>query len=163
MTGIQREEAKVKLSVKAAAKRGDLGNAKTLAKELVRSRKAVNRMHTSKATMNSVVMQMENQLGVFSCLASIHMHAPTAVTERHSIHVMAAQVKMTGSMAKSSQVMAHMNRLVKVGDIAQTMQEMQKEMMKVRGHSRRLQLPLAYLNHQPHLPYPMQVLLVRLV
>eukprot|EP00326_Haptolina_ericina_P042997 CAMPEP_0181249584 /NCGR_PEP_ID=MMETSP1096-20121128/45840_1 /TAXON_ID=156174 ORGANISM="Chrysochromulina ericina, Strain CCMP281" /NCGR_SAMPLE_ID=MMETSP1096 /ASSEMBLY_ACC=CAM_ASM_000453 /LENGTH=216 /DNA_ID=CAMNT_0023346947 /DNA_START=101 /DNA_END=751 /DNA_ORIENTATION=+ len=101
--GIQREEAKVKMSVKAAAKRGDLGNAKLLAKELVRSRKAVNRMHASKATMNSVVMQMENQL---------------------------AQVKMTGHMAKSSQVMAHMNRLVKVSDISQTMQEMQKEMMK---------------------------------
>jgi len=43
---------------------------------------------------------------------------------------MAAQVKMTGHMAKSSQVMAHMNRLVKVSDISQTMQEMQKEMMK---------------------------------
>jgi len=77
-------------------------NAKTLAKELVRSRKATNRMHASKATMNSVVMQMENQL---------------------------AQVKMTGHMQKSAQVMAQMNRLVKVGDIQQTMQEMQKEMM----------------------------------
>lgn len=35
-------------------------------------------------------------------------------------------------MAKSSQVMAHMNKLVKVSDISATMQEMQKEMMKVR-------------------------------
>jgi len=101
--GIQREEAKVKMSVKASAKRGDMANAKLLAKELVRSKKAVNRMHASKATMNSVVMQMENQL---------------------------AQVKMTGHMAKSSQVMAHMNRLVKVSDITQTMQAMQQEMMK---------------------------------
>lgn len=61
--GIQREEDKVKRSIKAAAKRGDIGNAKTLAKEIVRSRKAVNRLHTSKAQMNSVMMQMENQMG----------------------------------------------------------------------------------------------------
>jgi len=92
----------VKQSVKASVKRGDLSNAKMLAKELVRSRKATNRMHASKATMNSVVMQMENQL---------------------------AQVKMTGHMQKSAQVMAQMNKLIKVTDIQQTMQEMQKEMM----------------------------------
>lgn len=61
--GIQREEQKVKASIKASVKRNDLGNAKLLAKELVRSRKATNRLHTSKATMNSVMMQMENQLG----------------------------------------------------------------------------------------------------
>ena len=63
LSGIQREELKVKQSVKAAVKRGDVSNAKMLAKELVRSRKATTRMHTSKATMNSVMMQMENQLG----------------------------------------------------------------------------------------------------
>ena len=49
-------------SIKNAAKRGDTGTAKMLAKEVVRSRKAVNRLHTSKAQMNSVVMQMENML-----------------------------------------------------------------------------------------------------
>ena len=59
---IQREEEKVRKSIKNAAKRGDTGTAKMLAKEVVRSRKAVNRLHTSKAQMNSVVMQMENML-----------------------------------------------------------------------------------------------------
>lgn len=63
VAGIQREEEKVKKSVKESAKRGDTGTAKMLAKEIVRSRKATNRLHTSKAQMNSVVMQMENQLG----------------------------------------------------------------------------------------------------
>ena len=53
----------MKQSIKAAAKRGDISNAKMLVKELVRSQKATNRMHTSKARMNSVMMQMENQLG----------------------------------------------------------------------------------------------------
>ena len=47
-----------------------------LAKEVVRSRKAVNRMHTSKAQMNSVVMQMENQLGV--CRRGRRCHTPCA-------------------------------------------------------------------------------------
>ena len=37
-----------------------------------------------------------------------------------------------GHMVKSTEVMGAMNRLVKVGDIRNTMQAMQKEMMKVR-------------------------------
>ena len=38
-----------------------------------------------------------------------------------------------GHMVKSTEVMGAMNRLVKVGDIRNTMQAMQKEMMKVRA------------------------------
>ena len=119
----------MKQSVKAAVKRGDVSNAKMLAKELVRSRKATNRMHTSKARMNSVMMQMENQLGApgalrHACWCGLSV-LPTPALD-------AAQVKMTGHMQKSTQVMQHMNRLIKVGDIQETMQSMQKEMMKVR-------------------------------
>lgn len=101
--GIQREEEKVRKSIKQAAKRGDTSTAKMLAKEIVRSRKAQNRMHTSKAQMNSVVMQMENQL---------------------------AQQKLTGQMAKSTEVMKMMNKLTKVSEVSEVMQEMQKEMCK---------------------------------
>ena len=43
----------------------------------------------------------------------------------------AAQQKVMGHMVKSTQVMGAMNRLVKIGDISQTMQAMQKEMCKV--------------------------------
>lgn len=68
--GIQREEQKVKASIKQAVKRGDMSNAKTLCKEVVRSKKATNRMHVSKAHMNSVVMQMENQLGAPGSVAT---------------------------------------------------------------------------------------------
>jgi len=100
---IQREEQKVKMSIKAAAKRGDTGTCKMLAKEIVNSRKAVNRLHTSKAQMNSVVMQMQNQL---------------------------SQQKMLGNMSKSTEVMQAMNKLVKVSEISETMQHMQKEMTK---------------------------------
>lgn len=100
---IQREETKVRQSIKAAAKRGDTGTCKTLAREVVHSRRAVSRMHTSKAQMNSVMMQMENQM---------------------------AQQKLTGHMAKSTDVMKMMNRLTKVSEISSAMQEMQQEMMK---------------------------------
>jgi len=37
--------------------------AKSLAKELIRSRKAKDRMHTSKAQLNSVGMQLKQQVG----------------------------------------------------------------------------------------------------
>lgn len=60
---IQREEEKVKRSLKEAAKRGDADVCKILAKEIVASRKAVNRIHTSKAHINSVQMSMNHQLG----------------------------------------------------------------------------------------------------
>ena len=55
---IKQEELKVKNSIKQAAKKGDMSSAKMLAKEVVRSRKAVSRLHTSKAHMSSVVMQV---------------------------------------------------------------------------------------------------------
>jgi len=100
---IQREEAKVKRSIKDAAKRGHDSECKMLAKEIVRARKVQTRLHTSKAHMNSVVMQMENQL---------------------------AQQKLTGHVAKSTEIMKMMNKLTKVSQIAEVMQGMQKEMCK---------------------------------
>lgn len=60
---IEREEAKVKKSLKDAAKQGHKEVCTTLAKEIVRSRKAKNRIYTSKAQINSVSMQMKNQQG----------------------------------------------------------------------------------------------------
>merc|ERR1719197_2043709 len=53
--------------------------------------------------MNSVVMQMQNQM---------------------------AQQKVMGHLGKSTQVMAAMNHLVKMHDISETMQGMQREMCK---------------------------------
>ena len=76
----------MKASIKAAAKRGDMGTARMLAKEIVSSRRAVSRLHKSKAHMNSVVMQMQNQLG---------------------------QQGVLGTMRKSSEVMHAMNWLVR--------------------------------------------------
>ncbi|EOD07074.1 vacuolar protein sorting protein 24 [Emiliania huxleyi CCMP1516] len=100
---IQREEEKIKRSVKEAAKRGDTASCKTYAKEIVRSRKAVTRLHTSKAQMNSVVMQMQNQM---------------------------SQAKVMGTLTKSADIMKAMNKLVKVEGISETMRNMEQEMTK---------------------------------
>ncbi|XP_030875337.1 charged multivesicular body protein 3 isoform X2 [Leptonychotes weddellii] len=63
---IQREEEKVKRSVKDAAKKGQKDVCVVLAKEMIRSRKAVSKLYASKAHMNSVLMGMKNQLVSFS-------------------------------------------------------------------------------------------------
>jgi len=42
----------------------DVGSARMLAKELVRARKQRTRMHQSKATLNSIQMQLQEQIGM---------------------------------------------------------------------------------------------------
>lgn len=100
---IQREEEKSKRHLKEAAKKGEKGACKILATEIVRSRKAVNRLYASKAHMNSVAMNMKNQL---------------------------ATLRIAGALEKSTDVMKSMQALVKVPEIQATMMEMSKEMMK---------------------------------
>ncbi|KPA81345.1 Snf7-like protein [Leptomonas pyrrhocoris] len=103
VTKIRREEAKTKMAMKQAAKQGDQVAVRMLAKETIRSRKAVNRMYASKAQMNSVAMQLQNQV---------------------------SQMKMTGSLKKSGEIMKEMNNLVKVKEIQQSMMSMSREMAK---------------------------------
>ncbi|XP_055504987.1 charged multivesicular body protein 3-like isoform X1 [Leucoraja erinacea] len=100
---IQREEEKVKRSVKDAAKKGQKDVCIILAKEIVRSKKAVNKLYASKAQMNSVLMSMKNQLAV---------------------------AKVTGALDKSTEVMKAMQNLVKIPEIQATMRDLSKEMMK---------------------------------
>ncbi|XP_076240398.1 vacuolar protein sorting 24 [Calliopsis andreniformis] len=100
---IQREEEKVKRSLKEAAKKGDKDVCKILAKEIIRARKACNKIYTSKAHLNSVTLQMKNQL---------------------------ATIRVAGSVSKSTEVMQAMQSLVRVPEVAATMRELSKEMMK---------------------------------
>ncbi|KAL0102207.1 hypothetical protein PUN28_018627 [Cardiocondyla obscurior] len=100
---IQREEEKVKRSLKEAAKKGDKDVCKVLAKEIIRARKACNKIYTSKAHLNSVSLQMKNQL---------------------------ATIRVAGSVSKSTEVMQAMQSLIRVPEVAATMREMSKEMMK---------------------------------
>ncbi|ALC46538.1 vps24 [Drosophila busckii] len=100
---IQREEEKVKRSLKQAAQKNDRDTCLILAKEIVNARKAVNRIYTSKAHLNSVQMQMKNQL---------------------------ATLRVAGSLQKSTEVMQAMQSLVRYPELAGIMRDMSKEMMK---------------------------------
>lgn len=60
------EEAKVQKSLKDAAKKGQKDVCSILAKEIIRSRKAVNKIHSSKAQLNSIELGMKNQLGLYA-------------------------------------------------------------------------------------------------
>lgn len=55
------QENKIKTTIKARAKAGDTASAKILAKELVQSRKAKERLYTSKAQLHSVELQLTEQ------------------------------------------------------------------------------------------------------
>lgn len=101
--GIEREEAKIQREIKKAAKAkpANMAVIKTLAKELVRSRKAKERIYTSRATLNSVSMQLQNQL---------------------------AMATMAGAISKSTEIMTSMGRLVSAPAIAETMRNMAREM-----------------------------------
>ncbi|XDV43611.1 hypothetical protein PO909_012059 [Leuciscus waleckii] len=100
---IQREEEKVKRSIKDAAKKGQKDVCIVLAKEMIHSKKAVNKLYASKAQMNSVLLSMKNQLSL---------------------------LRVAGALQKSTEVMKAMQNLVKIPEIQATMRELSKEMMK---------------------------------
>jgi len=100
---IRREEMKVQKSIKDAAKRGDVESCKSLAKELIGSHRAVTRLYKSKAQINSVVMQMQQNL---------------------------ATAKVAGHLQKSTEIMKMMNSLIRIPEVGAVMQAMSKEMMK---------------------------------
>jgi hypothetical protein len=60
---LEREEQKVKLEIKQAAKRGDQKTARILAKQIVQSRRAKERMYKSKAELHSISLALTHQLG----------------------------------------------------------------------------------------------------
>ena len=100
---IKREENKAIRSLKESAKRGDRESSTLLAKEIINSRKAVNKLHTAKANLNSVQLQLKNQL---------------------------ATLKVSGALGQSAEVMKTMNALVKVPETQKAMMELSREMMK---------------------------------
>ncbi|OMP02415.1 Snf7 [Corchorus olitorius] len=100
---IQREEKNVQKAIRDAAKRNDMGSAKALAKEIVRSRRTVNRLYENKAQMNSI---------------SMHLGESVAIA------------RTVGHLSKSAEVMKLVNNLMKAPEVAVTMQEFSKEMTK---------------------------------
>ncbi|KAI3917137.1 hypothetical protein MKX01_003586 [Papaver californicum] len=100
---VEREEKTVHKAIREAAKRNDMVSAKALAKEIVCSRKAVNRLHENKAQMNSI---------------SMHLGESVAIA------------RTVGHLSKSTEVMKLVNNLMKAPEVAATMQEFSKEMTK---------------------------------
>ncbi|XP_047466268.1 charged multivesicular body protein 3 [Mugil cephalus] len=100
---IQREQEKVKRSIKDAAKKGQKDVCVILAKEMIQSKRAITKLYASKAQMNSVLLSMKNQLAV---------------------------LRVAGALQKSTEVMKAMQSLVKIPEIQATMRELSKEMMK---------------------------------
>ncbi|KYQ96939.1 SNF7 family protein [Tieghemostelium lacteum] len=101
--GIDNAERKTTMMIKERVKAGDHASAKTLAKEIVKSRQAKERMYTAKASMNSVAMQLQSNL---------------------------AMAKVAGNLAKSTEIMKLMNNLVKLPELNKIMMAMGSEMTK---------------------------------
>ncbi|XP_017647252.1 vacuolar protein sorting-associated protein 24 homolog 1-like isoform X2 [Gossypium arboreum] len=80
-----------------------MGSAKALAKEILMSRKAVNRLYENKAQLNSI---------------SMHLGESVAIA------------RTVGHLSKSAEVMKLVNNLMKAPQMAATMQEFSKEMIK---------------------------------
>ncbi|KAK9486975.1 Snf7-domain-containing protein [Lipomyces starkeyi] len=96
-------ETKTKSMIKAAAKRGDIISARTLAKELYNVRKHRTRLYNSKAQLASVGMQVNETFAVR---------------------------KIQGSMKSSTGVMKEVNSLVRLPELTGTMRELSQELMK---------------------------------
>lgn len=87
-----------------AAKKNEVSSVKILAKEVVRSSKAQNRLLETKVQLNSVSMQLQH---------------------------MTASMRVSGSIGRSTDVMKSMSKLINVKEISDSMQEMSREMAKM--------------------------------
>lgn len=97
------EETKAKRVLKDAAKRKDKVSCNVIAKEIARSRRSKDRMHTAKAQLNSLNITLQH----------------------HS-----AMAKTVGSLQKSTEAMMAVSSLVKIPAIQATMRDMALEMAK---------------------------------
>ncbi|ORX57092.1 hypothetical protein BCR36DRAFT_278715, partial [Piromyces finnis] len=103
INSITMEENKIKASLKQASKRGDKKICTALAKEIIHSRNAKNKLYETKAQINSILMSLQQQLST---------------------------IKITGALKDTTAIMQSMNALVKVPEISKTMQEFSSEMTK---------------------------------
>eukprot|EP00767_Chilomastix_cuspidata_P008270 gnl/Chilomastix_cuspidata/943.p1 GENE.gnl/Chilomastix_cuspidata/943~~gnl/Chilomastix_cuspidata/943.p1 ORF type:complete len:1162 (+),score=355.16 gnl/Chilomastix_cuspidata/943:37-3522(+) len=101
--GIDREERKTKMEIQKAAKNNDAFTCKVLATELVRSRKARERILVTKATINSGIMAIGNQM---------------------------ATLRVSGALKDTTPVLNAMNELVKLPELQKTVMSMSKEFQK---------------------------------
>jgi charged multivesicular body protein 3 len=101
----------------ASKKKDQMDVCRILAKEIVRTRRAVTKMYTTKAQINSVVMHMQHEVAVIRMAGSIKASTEVRVTPSSPGFTL-------------TQVMRSMQQLVRVPEIAATMRELSKEMMR---------------------------------
>jgi len=112
ITNLKVTEQKTRTFILNAAKRGQknpsqakqaANEARTFARELIKVRKQAGRLHTSKAQLQSVQMQ---------------------VNEAFSVR------KIEGSLKASTRIMKDVNTLIRLPELTGTMQELSQELMK---------------------------------
>ena len=101
MNDLTRAEKNAAAECKKLAKQNQLPAAKLLAKEIVNTRKARERMMTAKAQLNSASMALQSSISL---------------------------MKVQGVVAKSTEVMVAMNQLIKLPEVSKTMTAMAREM-----------------------------------
>jgi len=94
---------RVKQVIKRLARKGDDRNAIVLAKEVVRTTKHRTRLVTSKAQLNSISLQLQQQLSMY---------------------------KVTGHLQRSTEIMKLSNALIRIPQMTQSMREMSQELTK---------------------------------
>jgi len=100
---ILREEKKIERELKKEVKNGNKKSAAILAKSIIRSRKAREQLLVTKTNINSVNLNLKQQL---------------------------ATIKVMGVMKQSAVIMKGMNAIMRTPQMMQIAQEMSKEMMK---------------------------------
>ena len=115
---------KAQQQVKQLATKGDVKNARILAREVVRSHKQKDRLSVSKARLGSINHQLQQQLGAVFQMFVNCLDTHTRKT---------AMVKVTGSLQKSTEIMKLSNSLIKLPQISEVMRNVSMEMTKVNS------------------------------
>lgn len=113
---------KIRNEVRGLVNKGDTRNARTLAKELISSRKQKDRLLFSKATLGSIHTKLSQQLGAY-IIKYFFSKLKTWLI---------AMIKLNGALQKSTDIMSLSSSLVKLPHISQTIRELSMEMTKVR-------------------------------
>lgn len=140
MRQIDQGSTKTKAEIKKLAKKGDVKNAKILAREVIRAQKQKNRLAVSKARLNSIHMQLQHQLGKHPDSLTEKSRNDTDKLWLHNFvgsgdGCIVAMYKLTGSMQKSTEIMKLSNQLVKLPEVSAIMRQMSGEMTKVSPYS----------------------------
>lgn len=100
---VRDEENKLKLEIKAMAKKGEPRSVQMLAKQVIRSHKSIQRLEQTKCSMNAV-----------------NLHLASAI----------ATMSTATALKASAEVMKDLNSLIRVPELQNTMQSMRQEMMR---------------------------------